>query len=61
MSYDDFVDACNTGSACPACFTTVTPFIKKVADMSLPPFRCLMCGHRFRGHEFVDHAIQEAA
>jgi len=60
MSYDEFVDACNAGNACPSCFTTCGWDARKVADMTRKPFECLACGHRFAGHEFVDHE-QEAA
>jgi hypothetical protein len=61
MTYDRFVEACDLGRACPACFTTFGPFIKKHPQPVRPPFECLCCGHRFSGHEFVNQPQAVAA
>lgn len=55
MTYDRFVEACNVGRACPACFTTCAWFIRRVVDSAHKPFHCEGCGHRFSRHEYVDH------
>lgn len=40
------LDLADRGEACPSCLCV--GFVSKVRDRVLPPFRCQLCGHRWR-------------